>query len=146
GHVFVADRDNNRIREISLTTASPLPTPPPVHLTGLVSRKTHGSAGTFDVDLTNGNGIECRSGGANGDYTIIFTFSNPVTNVEGTRVSNGTGSVRNAAIGSDPHQCIVDLTGVANAETITVTLSGVSDSAGNNSSAVSASMGVLVGD
>src|SRR5439155_5542547 len=49
--------------------------PPPVPLTAVVSRKVHGSAGTFDVDLplSGAHGIECRSGGANNDYTLVFT-------------------------------------------------------------------------
>jgi hypothetical protein len=40
----------------------------------------------------------------------------------------------------------VNLTGVTNAQTIKVALANVSDLAGNFSSAVSGSMGVLIGD
>ena len=83
-----------------------------MQLTGVASRKVHGGAGAFDVDLANGNGIECRSGAAHGDHTLVFTFSNPVTNVEGVSVTSGKGSVGSAAIGSDPHQYVVDLTGL----------------------------------
>jgi hypothetical protein len=122
--------------------------PPPVPLNAVVSRKVHGSAGTFDVDLplTGITGIECRSGGANGDYTLVFTFANPLTSVASASVSSGTGSVSSSAIGSDAHQYLVNLTGVINAEVITVSLTNVNDSAGNSSSLLSASMGVLVGD
>jgi hypothetical protein len=115
----------------------------------VVSRKTHGSAGTFDVDLplTGNPGIECRSGGANGDYTLLFSFANPLTSVDTASVTNGTGSISSSNIDSnDAHNYIVNLTGVTNAQTITVSLSNVSDSAGNFSSAVSAQMGVLQGD
>ncbi|HUE41427.1 MAG TPA: SBBP repeat-containing protein, partial [Chthoniobacterales bacterium] len=57
--------------------------PTPVQLLRAVSRKTHGTAGTFDVDLplSGTPGIECRSGGADGDYTIVSTFANAMTNV-----------------------------------------------------------------
>ena len=60
----------------------------PVHLDGMqfttivplsaVSRKTHGDAGTFDLPLPlSGNpGIECRSGGADGEYQVVVTFPN----------------------------------------------------------------------
>src|SRR5207302_1130418 len=49
-------------------------------LVGAVSRKTHGTAGTFDVDLLPPNsGIECRSGGTNGDYQVVVTFTVPIT-------------------------------------------------------------------
>src|SRR5438477_3449021 len=53
----------------------------PVQLISIVSRKAHGNAGTFDVDLTNGNGIECRSGDANGDYMLVFNFANSLSSV-----------------------------------------------------------------
>jgi trimeric autotransporter adhesin len=121
---------------------------PTLKLSSAVSRKTHGSAGTFDIDLplTGPQGIECRSGGTNSDYTIVFSFANPLTSVGGASVTSGTGTVSTSAIGSDAHQYIVNLTGVANAQTITVSLASVNDSAGNSSSAVSASMGILLGD
>jgi len=114
--------------------------------TSVVSRKTHGSAGAFDVDLTNSSGIECRSGGPNGNYTLVFTFANPLTSVGGARLIGGTGNVANSAMGSDAHQYVVNLTGVTSAQILNVTLSNVGDSAGNFSGTVSAFMSVLVGD
>jgi hypothetical protein len=124
-------------------------TPPiPVQLNTVVSRKAHGSAGTFDINLpvTGTHGIECRSGGATGDYTMIFTFANTLAGVGSARVSSGSGQVNNAAIGTDAHQYIVNLTGITNAQHIFVTLRGVTDSAGNYSDAISAPMSVLLGD
>jgi hypothetical protein len=120
-----------------------------VPLPSVVSRKVHGSTGTFDVALPlSGNpGIECRSGGANGNYTLVFTFANTLTSVGGATVTRGTGSVSSNNIdNSDAHNYIVNLTGVTNAQYLTVGLANVHDSAGNGSNAVSASMGVLVGD
>ena len=49
-------------------------------------------------------------------------------------------------IDADAHNYIVNLTGVSNAQVITVSLTNVNDSAGNSSSSVPISMGVLVGD
>jgi hypothetical protein len=118
----------------------------PVQLVDVVSRKVHGDSGTFDIDLTNGNGIECRSGGANGDYTLVFTFANPLTSVDGASVTTGTGNVSANGIGPNPNQYTIDLTGVADAEHVTVSLTNVTDSAGNFSSSIAASMGVLLGD
>jgi hypothetical protein len=69
-----------------------------------------------------------------------------VANAAGASVRTGTGSVSSSGIGSDAHEYIVNLTGVANAQTLTLSLSKVSDSAGNFSAAVSASMNVLIGD
>jgi hypothetical protein len=120
-----------------------------VPLPSVVSRMTHGSAGTFNVDLPlNGNpGIECRSGGANGDYTMVFTFLNALTSVGNASVTSGTGSVASSNIdSSDPHNYIVNLTGVTNAQVIAVSLANVADSARNSSTIVSAPMGVLIGD
>ena len=56
------------------------------------------------------------------------------------------GSVSSHMIDADAHNYIVNLTGVSNAQVITVSLTNVNDSAGNNSSSVPASMGMLVGD
>ncbi|MDQ6654478.1 MAG: dockerin type I domain-containing protein [Chloroflexota bacterium] len=108
-----------------------------------VSRKVHGSAGTFDVTLP---GVECRTGGASGDHTLIFTFTNPLASVSGAAISSGTGSVSSSAIGSDAHQYIVNLTGVANAQNVTVSLTNVTDMFGNTSASVAATVGVLLGD
>ena len=49
---------------------------PVFQLTSAVSRKTHGGAGDFDIDLplTGEPGVECRSSG--GNHTFVVTFSN----------------------------------------------------------------------
>jgi probable HAF family extracellular repeat protein len=120
-----------------------------VQLQSVVSRMTHGGPGTFDVNLplNGGPGIECRSGGANGNFTLVFTFTNPLASIGTTRVTSGIGSVSSGGIDTnDPHNYIVNLTGVANAQVITVALSNVNNSVGGFSSTVSMTMGVLLGD
>ena len=114
------------------------PTIPP--LTGVVSRKVHGGAGTFDINLplTGPRGVECRSGGANGAYKMVFSFVNNVT-------SCGTASIGSLSSGPGPNRCTVNLAGVSNQQNLTVTLSNVLDSQ-NNTGNVSATMGVLIGD
>jgi hypothetical protein len=109
--------------------------------TSAVSRKVHGGAGTFDVPLPlNGpTGIECRIGPT---YTMVVTFSTSVT-VASATVTCGTGSVGSIS-GSGTPTITVNLTGVTDAQRITVTLNNVSD--GTNSGDVPISMGVLVGD
>jgi hypothetical protein len=119
-----------------------------VQLNRIVSRKTHGAAGDFDIDLpiTGDPGIECRSG-VNGDYTIVFSFASTLTSVGGASVSSGSGSVNDSGIGTDPHEYIVNLTGVTNTQVITVSLTNVNDAAGNSSAGgISASMALLLGD
>jgi hypothetical protein len=116
-------------------------------LTSVVSSKTHGDAGIFEVNLPlDGTGIECRTGGPSGDHTLIFNFANTLISVGGAGVTAGTGSVGSSTIGADGHQYIVNLTGVTNAQRLDVTLNNVHDAAGNISSAISSTMGVLVGD
>jgi hypothetical protein len=115
---------------------------------------TQGSTGTFDVLLRESDpppsgflAIECRRSGPDGDYKLVFIFANPLTSVGGSSLTSGTGSVSNSQIDpNDAHNYTVNLTGVANAQVITVTLTNVADSSGNFSSSVSATMGVLIGD
>src|SRR4029077_251828 len=73
--------------------------PSPV-LTSVVSQMTHGSAGTFAVNMplppmSSPRGVECRSStslGA-GNYKLVFTFSANLTSVASAGVSSGTGMV-----------------------------------------------------
>ncbi|CAN5636949.1 hypothetical protein BH20VER1_BH20VER1_02790 [soil metagenome] len=130
--------------------AWPLPTGPigePVQLVSVASRKTHGAAGTFDLDLgLGGSNIEPRSGGANGEHTIVFKFASNVTSVSDAAVTSGTGTVSSRAVGSEPGEYIVQLTGVTNAQQLTVTLTNVRDTEGMVNPSVSATLKVLVGD
>jgi glucose/arabinose dehydrogenase len=116
-------------------------------LVGAASRKIHGAT-AYDVDLplTGNPGIECRSGGPNGNHTMVFKFAVALSTV-GNAAITGTGGVSSRAIdATDGRQYIVNLTGVANAQNLTVTLASVTDVAGNISSSVSATMAVLTGD
>lgn len=108
-----------------------------------VSRKRHGVAGTFDVGLPllGAPGIECRSGGSTGDFQIVVTFGGPVT-VSGAQLTQGTGAVSSTT--TNNNQVYIDLTGVANAQTIKVTLASVND--GTTTSDVTIPMSILVGD
>ncbi len=117
--------------------AWPLPSAPLLGLTSVVSRKTHGSAGTFDVDITNGDAIECRSGGSNNAYKMVFSFTNSVT-------SCGVASSGTTTAGPNSNQCSVDIN-VPSGHRVTVSLTGVTD-ANTNVGNFSATMGVLVGD
>jgi N-acetylneuraminic acid mutarotase len=107
------------------------------------SRKTHGAAGTFDIplSLTGNVGIECRSGGATNNYQMIINFATSVT-VGSASVTSGTGGVSGFSVSGT--QVTVNLTGVTNAQRITVTLLNVND--GTHMGDVPVSMGVLVGD
>jgi hypothetical protein len=102
------------------------------------------AAGTFDVPLpllTGNVGIECRSGGATNDYQMIINFATSVT-VGSASVTSGTGSVSSFSVSGS--EVTVNLTGVTNAQRMTVTLFNVND--GTHIGNVPVSMGVLIGD
>jgi hypothetical protein len=111
-----------------------------------VSRKVHGNAGTFDIDLplSGQRGIECRigQGANNGQHQIVVTFPNPIAAVASVGVTSGTGSVSTFVVSNK--QVFINLAGVTNAQKLTVTLTGVND--GVNVGNVSVPMGVLLGD
>jgi hypothetical protein len=119
----------------------------PVPLLGIVSRKTHTGVGPFDVNLLppTGIGIECRNGQpATGNHTMVFTFASPLTSVASAMVTGGTGSISSSSINGVEY--IVNLTGVSNAQRLTVTLTGITDTAGNSTPTLATTMGVLLGD
>ena len=115
-------------------------------LTTAVSRKTHGGAGAFDVDLplSGPAGVECRNGGAGGDHTIVFTFANNVVSGNATVIS-GTGSVAGSPTFSG-NTMTVNLTGVTDAQTLGVKFSGVTDVFSQVLADTTVNAGFLVGD
>jgi hypothetical protein len=110
--------------------------------TGAVSRKTHGTAGTFDINLPlSGNvGIECRNGGSpTGSDTIVVSFATTVN-----AVASATCAGNPATTSISGNKVTVNCTGVPNAQTIVINLVGVN--AGTIVGNVSVPMGVLAGD
>ena len=119
--------------------------PPPTAPTPsqVVSRKLHGGVPfNIDLPLTGNVGIECRSGGASNDYQVVLTFAAAVT-FNSASITSGTGSVSSSS-GSGTTTVTVNLTGVTNAQRITVTLVGLSNASGTGDLGIS--MGVLLGD
>ena len=114
-----------------------------LQLVSALSRKTHRSAGTFDVNLplTGTPGLECRDGG--GTYTFVFNFT---TNVVGGTASVvlGTGSAGTPSFSGTT--MTVPLTGVTDVQMITVKLSGVTDSSNNVLPDTLVSANMLIGD
>jgi plastocyanin len=115
----------------------------PIQPTAAFSRKTHGAAGPFDIDLLpfSTGGVECRSGGASGIYQMIVQFANPVT-VASASLIGGSGSVSGFSVTGAT--VTVDLMNITNAQRIFMRLTGVND--GVLSGNVPVAMSVLVGD
>jgi hypothetical protein len=119
---------------------------------------THGTKGPFLTSnlplagtLGSGTlGIECRDGGTNKDYQVVFTFPTALVSLSGATVTPGAGGSGSLdgppIISSDKTQVTVNLTNVSNAQTITITLQGVNDGANTNPYDVPIPMGVLIGD
>ncbi|MBA2432384.1 MAG: hypothetical protein H0V56_09750 [Chthoniobacterales bacterium] len=110
-----------------------------------VSRKIHGDAGPFDVvlPLTGTPGVESRRGSGKNfnQHQVVITFAAPVT-FGSAMVTSGTGAVDTATI--QGNQVMLELSGVANAQTLQVTLFNVYD--GANTSHVVIPLSVLAGD
>jgi len=116
-----------------------------------VSRKRHGSAGTYDINLplSGTAGIECRTEGAAGgaarNYQVVVTFARPI-DINGATATPGSGGT--ASVSGPPsvsgNQVTVNLTNVSNAQTLTVNLLGVNDSI--NTDDVPVRLSILVGD
>ena len=116
----------------------------PWQLATAVSRKAHGGAGDFDINLplVGGVGVECRSTG--GTYKLVFTFSNNVVSGNAS-VTTGTGSVLGSPTFAT-NTMTVNLTGVADVQRITVLLSNVTDTFAQVLPDTAVSMNVLIGD
>ncbi len=116
-----------------------------------VSRKTHGNAGNFEVDLplSGPAGVECRSGGTTGDYTLVVTFlanvsvqGNPQATVTSGKGAIGRGgAVDGGAVVTSGNVVTIPLTNVGDGQAIEVTLNNV-----NGSTNVMIPMRVLMGD
>jgi hypothetical protein len=129
---------------ITVQVQAPMSPQNPLTLSDVVSRKTHGAAGDFDIDLpSSGNaGVECRSSG--GNHTLIFTFSNQVVSGNAA-VTAGTGNVSGSPTFSG-NTMTVDLTGVTDQQQITVTASNVMDTFGQTLPSASVNAVILAGD
>lgn len=135
---------------IYLNTGGTYCAAPSTQLQSIVSRKTN-FAGDFDLNLplTGRPAVECRSGGATNDYTIVLTFNANVT-VNGNpqaAVTSGIGTIGSGGISNGGSAIVVDnlvtipLTNVANAQTIQVTLYGL-----YGSTNLVIPMSILIGD
>jgi hypothetical protein len=124
-------------------------------VTSAVSRKAHGGAGNFDVNLplTGTPGIECRSTGGTNDYSMIVTFAGNVT-VTGSpqaQVTVGSGCVGSGGVCSgnvsvSANVVTVPLTNIASAQTINVRINGVNSTADAPATDFTIPMSILIGD
>ncbi len=109
-----------------------------------VSRRVHGGSGTFDLPLTllplTNPSTEPRQGPA---QTIVFTFDKPITAATAT-VTEGVAVA--AAPTFTGNSVVVDLTGVNNAQYVTVSLSNITAADGGSGGTATVRVGFLLGD
>ncbi len=112
-------------------------------LSGAVSRKVHGAAGTFDLALASDPAnptVEPRSGPA---HTIVFTFNKTVT--AGTAsITQGTATAGVPTFSGS--QMLVPLTAVANAQYVTMSVTSVNAADGGTGGSATVRIGFLMGD
>ena len=130
---------------VTVPIQAPAPSCSALQLTSAASPKMHNGLGPFSVPLplTGTPGLECRN--SNGDHTIVFTFNNNVVSGNASVTTQTGGSVSGSPVFSG-NTATVNLTGVTNAQQITVTLSGTTDNFSQVLPDTSVSMSVLTGD
>ncbi len=109
-----------------------------------VSRKAHGDIAAFDIALpsTGASGVECRTGGTDRSYKLLFTFPAAMTFTDAS-IAATSGTVA-ATSGSGTTTATVDLIGVENMQAITVTLRGVTTD--QSTADISVPLRLLIGD
>jgi hypothetical protein len=136
GNLWFTENNGNRIGRITASGGGPL-------LQGTVSRKVHGSAGTFDLALSSvatNPTTEARHGPG---HRIVFTFDQPIMSATAA-VTEGAASVGPPTFSGNG--VIVDLTGVADQHYVTVSLTNVTPFGGAGVANASVRIGFLLGD
>lgn len=108
-----------------------------------VSRKNHGLAGVFDIDVRNPAAVECRSAGPT---TLIVSFDGPIQGAGGLDASDvllSSGAVTGVAIAANT--LTVQMTGTADASLLNVSFPGILDAV-NHPCNARLCFAVLVGD
>ena len=117
----------------------------------VVSRKLHGAAGTFDIELSTRctPATEPRVEPTGGTHRLVFAFSAPVT-VGGASVTTAEGKTAEVdgplLFSSDNTEVTVNLKNVSDVQTLKVALLAVNDGSASGSGDVTATMRLLAGD
>ena len=131
------------ILALTLMCAVPAGAQAPPVLKNTDSRNVHGAAGTFDLKLSDVPSNPTTEPGVGPTHTIVFTFDGNVT--AGTAaVTEGTATVGMPTF--NQKKMSVPLTGVSDAQYVTVAVSNVSTASGGTGGSGSIRIGFLAGD
>ena len=135
---FVYDGSGNV--DLNVTSVGPAG----LEMTQVVSRAAHAAEGSFSIrlPLVGPPGIDCRDAG--GAFVLVFTFNSIVVSGNAS-VVGGIGNVSSPPTFSG-NTMIVRLTGVANAQRLTVSLDNVTSVASLVMPSSQITVGFLVGD
>jgi hypothetical protein len=145
-NVTITNPDGQAATGTGIFTVTGVAASPPV-LQSAVLRRVHGAAGTFDLPLTlttpptiNHNPTtEPRSGTT---HQIVLTYDKPLSTAT-VNVTEGTAVKNSSLVGST---VVVNLTGVTNAQYVTVSLTSVGSTDGGTGGIGEARVGFLEGD
>jgi len=113
-------------------------------LVSAVSRMMQGAVGSFDIQLpqSGATGIECRS--VAGGMKLVATFDQSIASATAA-ITSGVASVSGTPIIAGD-QVIVNLASVADAQALVLTLSNVTNAAGQSLASTNIAFRVLKGD
>ena len=131
--LYVADSTNRTIRAGEL----------PLGVSSVVSRKIHGKAGAFDIDLplTGEPGVECRDG--TGSYTLVMTANHDLVDGSVT-ITSGTAKIVGSSFAANT--MAVELEGVADQQQLTIAVGNVTDAIGQPLPDFTVNVNMLIGD
>jgi RHS repeat-associated protein len=112
-------------------------------LQGAVSRKVHGTAGTFNLPLGNSTSDPTTEPRFGPTHAIVFTFDGVVT-AGAASVTEGTATAGTPTFSGN--ELVVLLTGVSDVQYVTVAISNVSTAGGGTGGSGSTRIGFLAGD
>jgi hypothetical protein len=142
-HVVVTAHDGTTMQTYDLAVTREAPAANAPILQSAVSRKMHGTAGTFDLALsaaTTTPTTEPRRGPA---QTVVFTFDKAIN---GATASVDEGIATAATPTFSGNDVVVGLTGVTDQQYVTVGLDSVASTDGGSGGCGVVRVGFLVGD
>jgi trimeric autotransporter adhesin len=119
---------------------------PALALTAVVSRKTHGAAGTFEIPINTsvaiGGAVSVESRTIGSGHRIVFQYNIPITSSGTATVIDAMATPFGSTVTFSGNEVVVTIPMVPNNKRLTVSLNNVNASGGTQS----ASVGFLVGD